>query len=863
MQCSSRSFRVVGHQRSAVVDLRVVDHDDEIAFGDGLREVVAYIVVADTVAGGEGRRDVGTRLVGVGVHILARGRHNTGGQRCTVLQARGRSLGVVGHQRSAVINLRVVDGDQQVGRRNLQVALHIGNIVVARVVADLSGARHDLVGVGTHIGLGAGQCDARQSVIALQTLYRHVGVEAIGVSADRTLGLTVVGVGLILSRDGQGSLGHGQRAECRADGVVLSQRTLVQRVGERVGAAAHIGLRAGDDVGSTLARHEAVAGNRHVRLGVSGQRSSIVNLLIRGRGHDHRTRRDGQRTIVSRHIAVEGLVVDDVAIGVVVVSRLAHVLHGGRIADGHLVASRQREDLARSVSRQGRATVGHRVGLLGMAVAVILPGVVAGGNDDRRDVVGNSQGTEYGADGVVIGRGIVVQRVGEGIFAMTNGGLGTRHIVGSALAGDEATAGDSHGAVGQRLAVIHLLIRCGGQGDTALGDGQGVFASSGLVVVVESLNLHSLRAEVGDARSGGAPGLTVVGAVLDGEGVVADAGSGSRRIEGSAIVHLGNGSTSRANDLRSRSLGDGLITRRHIEGHIREVGAGVREITLTQRHVGSTHLDTSSGSHSGILSRLAEVVHCVQLVADARNLVAGSSMRLAIVNIRVVVTHDGDHNLRRERRHFQSTIHVGNGVTGGDVRASSVLDHCIGRDVVAGTHIELGTCHRARCQYIGADQGGGGSVAVRQGSTVIHLLIAGSGHRQDHRCDSQGTVGSNDRTVVVVGMVNHISKRIVVGSILTHIGDTFEGRRNGDVVAFVEGEHQTVGAVHRSQGRIAIDHGIGRISVGIAIIRPAVGAAGDGDVRHILRHGQRTILVGDIVVFGHILIVLVANDNSL
>ena len=562
----------------------------------------------------------------------------------------------------------------------------------------------------------------------------------------------------VLGGDGHLLRSHGQGTKRRIDAVVVSLRPFVQRVGERVGAAAHVGLRAGHGGRVALAGNEAVArqGNRAV-----GQRSSIIDLRIRSGCQGDVTA--GHRQGVS---AVCGVVVG-VACAYVHIQR-AHVRDAR-----HSLAPIGGSGLVLDLDHVAGHNAGSLCGRI-QGTTVVHLGDVLRSRTCQMQAVGRSlrhgQSAVDSVDAVVVSLRAIVQRVGERIGAAAHDGLRTGHVGRVALAADEAVARQGHRAVGQRSAVVHLRIRSGCQGDVAAGHRQVVLAVCGVIVGVGSTYIHMLLAHVRDAGSGGAP-LRAVGAVFDLDLIVSqDTRSGSGRLQSNAIVHL--------RDIRARRT-----------GQVQTVG--------------------------------------------------------------------------RSLGHLQGTIHIGNGVAGGDIRACSVLDLSVARDVSALANHRLATGIGPGGQDIGADQGGGGSVAVRQGSTVIHLLIAGSGHRQGHRRDSQGTLGSDDGATVVAHILQRVGINIVIRSILAHIGNTVEGRGDGQGVASVQDELETIGAGHRLDVIVTEDNRVGIVGMGSTIIRPAVVGAGDGDVLQILRHRQGTVQVIDRVVEGHFLVIGIAYNDRL
>ena len=176
--------------------------DRQVAFH--IRDFVVVGVRADSSC-------ARNNLIGVGALVRLAARQGDARQSVAALQAFHRHIGVESTRVRAgrtlggtVVRIGLVFGsDRQSRLVDRQVAFNIRNSVVAGVCADGGRTRDDLIGVGALVRLAARQGDARQSVAALQASHRHVGGEALRVCAGRTLGGTVVCVGLVISSDRQ------------------------------------------------------------------------------------------------------------------------------------------------------------------------------------------------------------------------------------------------------------------------------------------------------------------------------------------------------------------------------------------------------------------------------------------------------------------------------------------------------------------------------------------------------------------------------------------------------------------------------------------------------------------------------------
>ena len=196
-----RQRRAVVRLLAALARQRHAALGDRQRAGDCRDRVVRRHVlraVHDLVA----RRDrvVPRRRFGHVRHAARRSRR----QRVAREQAAARYRDRAVRQRSPVVLLAVArrrDGQRLLFDR--QRAGIIYNSIVAGVRADRSIARYDLAGIRPGVRLAARQGDARQRVAAQQSAYRHIGVNAGGVRARRSLCAAVIGVGLVDRSDRQ------------------------------------------------------------------------------------------------------------------------------------------------------------------------------------------------------------------------------------------------------------------------------------------------------------------------------------------------------------------------------------------------------------------------------------------------------------------------------------------------------------------------------------------------------------------------------------------------------------------------------------------------------------------------------------
>ena len=276
--------------------------------------------------------------------------------------------------------------------------------------------------------------------------------------------VAVIDLAVGVAGDGHGDLvgqrGDGQRALLIGDGVV----------GGDIAAAAHQ-LRIARNV---VARADVRLAARHgharegVALGGIGtggvavlrQRRAVIGLVGRARGDGQIHRGDLQRAVGHVELHVRKVVADVLELRLAQVHLIGALVGAGRgviAIEGEIIRRIERIVRGNRVAGHGlrRTVIGHAIGL------------ADDGHDDLVGHGGDLQLAELTFNRVVRSLRVLVQRVGEGVFAGADLRLAAGDIVRRALALGEAVAADGHGAVRQGLAVIDLLAAAGGQGDGA------------------------------------------------------------------------------------------------------------------------------------------------------------------------------------------------------------------------------------------------------------------------------------------------------------------------------------------------------------------------------------------------------------
>ena len=362
----------------------------------------------------------------------------------------------------------------KIGRLKSDLRLGDVDIAVAYLeddVLEVNGvAVGELVGLEAHVGLagiGALRLGSTREDDLVLRVELIVGRE--DVSRSREF-LTIVGTAGVVTDDGDNNRGHHgvdhEGALVGRDGVVVGIGALIQRVAERVEGFTGVSLRTGDAVGRTLAHDKAVAGDGDLVL---DQSRAVVGLVSGGGGQRDRALRDGHGAVFNNLEGHVGEVLVDVR------ELLGLEPHVGLAGVGTLGTRRTLESKVdtrlSTIQVVGSDTVDSDA-LGDIASRNVLSAVVQLGilvtldlDNDSLLVRGHLKGALGLGDGVVVGVGALVQRVGERVARFTSVELGTSDIEGRALALDEALTGDSDLVVGQNRAVVHLRSGGGRQGD--------------------------------------------------------------------------------------------------------------------------------------------------------------------------------------------------------------------------------------------------------------------------------------------------------------------------------------------------------------------------------------------------------------
>ena len=629
---------------------------------------------------------------------------------------------------------------------------------------------------------------------------------------------------------------HRQRAVSGGDVVVVSLRAVIQRVGERVGGFTRVELAARHIVGRTLAVREAVATHRHVAV---GQRRAVVGLAVRGGGQRHRALVDGNHAVVGRDIRIERLVFNGVRERIGNARRV--VGDTGRRCDAQRVGGRQSEDGAVAVDVRHRiAVVGHRVAREGVRLAVILPGVGVGLDDERIDVVGHRQRAITLGNLVVGGLGTRVQGIFERIVTEADVGLAGREGIGGTLARHKpALHGERRGAVHQGVAVVSLRQVGGSEGHRAFRDAEREGGIHTAVVRAGGAGNHIQRAEISDGRDFGGEGAAAVNAVghRRGSRAVCRTGGAGAVQRGTVILFL---ALARQRDDKRVARRDGHPTVRHGEGHRTEVRIHIGELVLRpgrsafQVHVRSADILTLG---RGITTE-GEVIHVVKRIGNA-HVIAGHALLGAVINLRVRMTRNDYLNIDW-RDGLVAVRHVEGHLV--EVRVG-ISEHRI-RKAHIGLAVGVGAFH-----HVGSGRGGRtaeGEIRLRveRSADVRHRVAA---HAVlvaiVRRCivgthDSHRRVDWRDDLITVRHVKRHRRKvRVGVGKLAggeTHVSlsvvvAAFHHVRSGGRSRAVEGEVDVV-ARHLVQVG-AGSGGVARHSMRLAVVGSGVVRTHDSDRR--------------------------------
>ena len=466
----------------------------------------------------------------------------------------------------------------------------------------------------------------------------------------------------------------------------------------------------------------------------------------------------------------------------------------------------------------------------------------------RVGAIRDGKGAEHRSDGVVVGLGALVQGVGERVLRAADQRLGASHVVARAFAVHEAVATHGDRVVGQRRCIVDLLVGRGGQGDRALGDGEGV-----------ALDGHGV---VGVGRSVGGHGDVVIGHVLalgaaqavDGrDTVLGDAGyrGGKRRVGGGVVVvHLGlrigrDGDGSRVDGQLAVDLGHvGEVRGLVVAVGVLDDEAVVHDVLALVAHVGGR-----AGGRGLDGEALGQAARGDLLLAGT---VAGE--RDAVVGLGVA--RGGEGHGRVVLCDGQRAVDVGDLVVGGHVGVA-VLDNGAGGDVLLGADLGDGAGDGDGLDRVVALEAGRRDVlptVVDERSAVIRLGVGVGRNRERNRGDRERAVGRG-HGLVLVGIGELVGERVVVGSGVGHVLHRLDVG-DGDRVARSL-KRVGVGAVlslrsSASLGILAntISNGVGGLGVLLAVVRPGIGTRGNGEDLGRLGDRQRAIGGGNAVVLG-------------
>ena len=357
--------------------------------------------------------------------------------------------------------------------------------IVASSIQNLCRAGH-LCGVLTSIGALDFSTQAGNGVCHFRTI--DILLECGGLKAGNRLFGAIIGFLSIVGLNSDlvlilfSTVSHSQSAFCLGDGVVVSIRAIVQRVGEGILALAHLGQSAGNIVGCAFALCKTVATYSDFML---RQRSTIVHLVGTCRCQGDSTLVDRQLAVLSFHIELCRHIVASSIQNLCRAGHLCGVLTSIGALDfstqaGNGVCHFRTIDI---LLECGGLKAGNR--LFGAIIGFLS---IVGLNSDLVlilfSTVSHSQSAFCLGDGVVVSIRAIVQRVGEGILALAHLGQSAGNIVGCAFALCKAFATYSDFLFRQRSTIVHLISirRC--QGDAALGDRQSAVLSFRNNVVV-------------------------------------------------------------------------------------------------------------------------------------------------------------------------------------------------------------------------------------------------------------------------------------------------------------------------------------------------------------------------------------------
>ena len=662
-------------------------------------------------------------------------------------------------------SLHRLDTHVALGNRQLAVNsghLKLGGNVVTGRIPDNRRAR-DFVGVLASVD--ALSADTRALRIRSRKAFDcervAVGDDSCGLEALGLMGLAVIGDGgrvcldrnlvllcTILDRESTILLG---------DGVVLSLRVAVQRVGEGVGGAAHSRLSAGKGIRGTLACGPAVTGNLD-RSGAVDKRGTVVLLGEVGRLEGDRALSNSKRAV--GHIKTNA--------GAGKVARDAVRKRKARASKPHVVgANIGASRLGSHVGAQDNLILSNQLGadrLNRKALDGLLSAVIGLGgrgaldlNDDLIGVGGNEKAAILGLSNNVLARGVYL--VNNTIGKLRT--IGQRCFIGANIRAS-GTNGDGReigtlGRAGKARhallgAVIHLLGRIRDQGHVLVVvdvDDVGTIAvdrDGRILARHHGVAVNSLRA-VSHADNAAPSSRLSVGISNVDYGtveVVVD-----RVVDGILLVQEFNSVVARTNLMRlfGRARGDQMVTVNRLgrlgvvlaQLAIARVGLSklfIRAVLQvfnlvrndprsSKRHVVGRHGESSTARKSGD-------------VIQARN---GPASELAILT-RGLVPHGLGRTLR-------SGVHRGVGAAPG--ATVQVINNLIATNVLG---IEVrGVIHR-----------------IRQRSRPCKVLIEIPA--RERIGDAVHYLGLRKATIIYIGQISLVALHIVLRSKQGELGAT-------------------------------------------------------------------------------------------
>ena len=586
----------------------------------------------------------------------------------------------------------------------------------------------------------------------------------------------------------------------------------------RRGQAHHIGARVGSGDGGRAAEGEVsrrvdrIADTLDLVAG-HGLRRAVIShgARVAGDGHGDLVGHRGnlQLAVLRRNRVVRSLRVRVQRVGEGVVAET-----GVRLAAG---------DAVRRALALGEAVAAHSHGAVRQGLAVIDLLAAAGGQGDgagidlqltvlHRNIVSivNIRRTVHDGDVFDLVGGGQCLHVGDGAHhccrqdvAIGQGqGLACLQLIGLAVEFNGVAA------VRQGLAVISLALAVGCDGHALCGGpAHGQLAVFDCDVVVRGLTRGKLIAlhhvihllvrilDLADDRHC--------------DGVVPDKAGNLRLRQGVRLAVVGEVRALRGDGHGAR--GDGQRAVVHDELDVREVRAAVCELALVQTHLVAVRVGALRDGRSGE----GNVVHGIELIADALDRVAGHGILFGVIDLVALVTDDGHGDLVGHGGDLQRALVLLDAVVAGlETRGRGIVDGvrllAVGdvRDGAGGVDI----AHLTRNEPVTRD----GDIGAGQGRAVVDLLRLLGGQLDGARGDRQLTVGHDERDVLKVririlklrrGQTHRVAARIGTGGL----------SRSG------EGEVR-----FRIEQRIAGGNRVAGHELLRAAVRPAVGNAGDG-----------------------------------